>query len=70
MSKKEHNSVKMLDRVTSFCLQVGGMMVNINKCSKFQSHMSMDSKNIEVFKNFYADADAMVTRIGQLILIK
>jgi hypothetical protein len=44
MSKKGHNSVNMLDRVTSSCLQVGVMMVN--KCAKFQSHMSMDFENI------------------------
>jgi hypothetical protein len=43
-SKKGHNSVKMLDRVTFSCLQVGVMMVN--KCAKFQSHMSMDFENI------------------------
>jgi Ni,Fe-hydrogenase I cytochrome b subunit len=43
-SKKGHNSVQMLDRVTSSCLQVGVMMVN--KCAKFQSHMSMDFVNV------------------------
>jgi Ni,Fe-hydrogenase I cytochrome b subunit len=43
-SKKGHNSVKMLDTVTPSCLQVGVMMVN--KCAKFQSHMSMDFENI------------------------
>jgi hypothetical protein len=42
--KKGHNSVKMLERVTSSCVQVGVMMVN--KCAKFQSHMSMDFENI------------------------
>jgi hypothetical protein len=43
-NKKGHNSVKMLDRVTSSCLHVGVMIVN--KCAKFQSHMSMDFENI------------------------
>jgi hypothetical protein len=43
-SKKGHNSVKMLDRVTSSCLQVGVMVMN--KSAKFQSHLSMDFKNI------------------------
>jgi hypothetical protein len=42
--KKRHNSVKMLDTVISSCLQVGVMMVN--KCAKFQGHMSMDFENI------------------------
>jgi hypothetical protein len=43
-SKKRHNSVKMLDRVTSTCLQIWGIIVN--KCAKFQSYMSMDLVNI------------------------
>jgi hypothetical protein len=43
-SKKGHNSVKMLDTVTSSCLKVGVVMVNM--CAKFQSHMSMDIENI------------------------
>jgi hypothetical protein len=43
-SKKGHNSYKMLDRVTSSCLQVRGMIVN--KCAKFQSHMSTDFESI------------------------
>jgi hypothetical protein len=34
----------MLDTVTSSCLQIGVMLVN--KCAKFQSHMSMDFENI------------------------
>jgi hypothetical protein len=43
-SIKGHNSVKMLDTVTSSSLKIGVMMVN--KCAKFQSHMSMDFENI------------------------
>jgi len=43
-SEKGHNYVKMFDTVTSSCLQVGVMMVN--KCTKFQNHMSMDFENI------------------------
>jgi hypothetical protein len=43
-SKKGHKSVKMLDTVTSSCLQFGVMMVN--KCAKFKNHTSMDFKNI------------------------
>jgi hypothetical protein len=43
-SEKGYNSVKMLDSVISSCLQVGVMMVN--KCAKFQSHISMDFENI------------------------
>jgi hypothetical protein len=43
-SRKIGRIVKMLDKVTSFCVQVGDMMVN--KCAKFQSHMSMDFENI------------------------
>jgi hypothetical protein len=42
-SKEEHNSVKMLVRVTS-CLPVGVMMVK--RYAKFQSHMSMEFENI------------------------
>ena len=42
--KKGHNSAKMLDRVTSSCLQVGIMMVI--KCSKYKRHISMDLGNI------------------------
>jgi hypothetical protein len=37
-------NVKMLDRVTSSCVQVEGMMVE--KFAMFQSHMSMDFENI------------------------
>jgi N-glycosylase/DNA lyase len=43
-SKKGHNSVKMHDRVTSSCLQV--WVMTVNRCAKFQSHMSMDFENI------------------------
>jgi hypothetical protein len=53
----------------------------VNKCAKFQSHMSMDFENIKtITKNFnisgYADADAdtdadaRVTTIALLILIE
>jgi hypothetical protein len=71
-SKKGHNSVKMLDRVTSSCLQVGVMMVN--KRAKFQSHMSMDFENFNISgyadADADADADARVTAIALLILIE
>jgi hypothetical protein len=40
-----HYIVKMFDRVTSSCPQVGGKMVNC-KWAKFQSHITMDFDNI------------------------
>jgi Ni,Fe-hydrogenase I cytochrome b subunit len=50
-SKKRHNSVKVLDRVTSFCLQIGFMMVN--KCAKFQSHyVNGDWKYLRWYANY------------------
>jgi hypothetical protein len=42
--KKGHYFAKMIDTVTSSCLQIGVMMMN--KCAKLQSHMSMDFENI------------------------
>jgi hypothetical protein len=50
-SKKGHNFVKMLDKVTTSCMHVGSLMVN--KCAKFQSHMSINYKYIRcITKNF------------------
>jgi hypothetical protein len=43
-SKKGHNSVKILDRVTTPFLPVKDMMVN--KSVQFESHMSIDFEHI------------------------
>jgi hypothetical protein len=57
--KKGHNSVKMLHRVTSSCLQIGVMMVN--QCANKDSKPYVDGLwlYLRYYKNFYVNSKSI-----------